>query len=1026
MNEDNDAPVDHNEEPPPLLSRNLVQYNDDVDDDDLGAVEGVAAEPTVDHNEEPQPTSQPQPQATTVAQVANQPIQTLAKSTGTNTRKLGQAESTRAGRASSEFLYDAFAVAMLDLPKFADLTWDDVEADNLQEIYRLYATGLATVPVPHGFDSNLQSNSKKILNLDTLVQRFTTWNAMMKEKFRGHEAYPSRLADNAEFYTPLIADMKREYKRNLKEWQKDPDLLVGHRSVWALYPEPLQDMEIEEKIDLSTWAEDESTPGPNKDIEQLFSLEYVCRSLFKKMDPSKPRTFSEPLLVLATYYGVGRGGEAKFLNYSRMAWINYLQLFDTKWVQAKTVQDGAMGMAMSRQKIYECFLCVFAIFISIGRGLERTPQHKKKKVVNFMFPNEHSVRSSETSRKIGNILKAQLPKNAPKHMKDGVTAKSLRCGAISAISMAPGMGVFDVCGRSGHKTGTNIDSYFDQNCVERTMPGGNILFGNKGKCKVPLIESLPVRMKPSLERMYNNFSLTWDVPAFLPGGHLQRLGRNSLALMIMRHNELEDLEGPNHAVVRYMKDLAVKSNLRDPSNPEDHPENVLEECSRLLFDLHNARNFQTPDPDLSDIGSMLASVQQSLSWDRKRNEESMVKFQETVMGRLATIEKEVRSVKSIHREENSLLKSRIHHLEQKLVFLKSPPTSPQKRIPSFSQHCGYDTPQMSTSSSVASAAPKTQPPPAPKPTSSSVVNVSHVSNMNVAAPTLNAASSNGTTFVGMQISTTTGQPPISDGGKATSNTETGRGEEMSSKPAPKPSGEANITHISQLTRATKNRRPAKLVWNNQAKVDKRSGTARIFDIIIDLHSSGFFHQRPYDNKGCHECCLSQKWMFFYVMELLDFSLTDEQRAFLHRKQPIVDRKAHEMYHSIVNGMMDQMWIFEGLDPVVTRKVQETKSGTSCKATFTAVAHRILKYKQDIRKGLKLEKKAKVGLMNRGDIPAPGTPKGNKSIRRCFDKTTAAGKENNKSGKKRDVGGAGVVNPYLKKKARTDTMEFGNL
>ena len=35
MNEDNDAPVDHNEEPPPLLSRNLVQYNDDDDDDDL-------------------------------------------------------------------------------------------------------------------------------------------------------------------------------------------------------------------------------------------------------------------------------------------------------------------------------------------------------------------------------------------------------------------------------------------------------------------------------------------------------------------------------------------------------------------------------------------------------------------------------------------------------------------------------------------------------------------------------------------------------------------------------------------------------------------------------------------------------------------------------------------------------------------------------------------------------------------------------------------------------------------------------
>ena len=161
------------------------------------------------------------------------------------------------------------------------------------------------------------------------------------------------------------------------------------------------------------------------------------------------------------------------------------------------------------------------------------------------------------------------------------------------------------------------------------------------------------------------------------------------------------------------------------------------------------------------------------------------------------------------------------------------------------------------------------------------------------------------------------------------------------------------------------------------------------------------------------------------MELLDFAITDEQRAFLSRKQPVVDRKAHEMYHSIVNGMMDQMWTFEGLDPVVTRKLQESQSDTSCKATFSAVSHRTLKYKQDIRKGLKLDKKAKVGLMNRGDIPAPGTPKGNKSILRCFESTK--GKENNKSSKKRD--GGSVVNPYLKKKARTintDSIEFGNL
>ena len=59
-----------------------------------------------------------------------------------------------------------------------------------------------------------------------------------------------------------------------------------------------------------------SNARPNKDSEQIFSLEYVCRSLFKKIDVNQPKTFSDLLLVLATFYRVGRGGEAKFLNYS--------------------------------------------------------------------------------------------------------------------------------------------------------------------------------------------------------------------------------------------------------------------------------------------------------------------------------------------------------------------------------------------------------------------------------------------------------------------------------------------------------------------------------------------------------------------------------------------------------------------------------------------------------------------------------------------------------------------------------------
>jgi hypothetical protein len=278
-----------------------------------------------------------------------------------------------------------------------------------------------------------------------------------------------------------------------------------------------------------------------------------------------------------------------------MVWSQFLQVLDTKWVQAKTIVDGAMGMALCKEKVYECFMYCFALYIGPGRGLERTPQQKKKKIANYMFPSLHTVRCSETSRTIGNILKAQLPKHTPKYIKEGLTAKSLRYGAISAVSMAPKITLFDVCARSGHKTGTNIDSYFDSNNVERTMPAGNVLFGNEGVVKVPMLELLPCRFKPTMEALYKSFSLTWAVEAFGPGGHLEELGRNSLALLIMQYSIIEDDFGPGHAVVVWMKELVTRSKLVDPMSPDDHPINVLEECSRLLRDLHNARNCTMPE-----------------------------------------------------------------------------------------------------------------------------------------------------------------------------------------------------------------------------------------------------------------------------------------------------------------------------------------------------------------------------------------------------------------------------------------------
>ena len=80
-----------------------------------------------------------------------------------NTRKMGQAESTRSGRARTIELFDACTrVYLNDVPVFAKLTMENVEADNMQELYRLIA--------PMHF---VQGSRDRTCDLDVLRQTLT-------------------------------------------------------------------------------------------------------------------------------------------------------------------------------------------------------------------------------------------------------------------------------------------------------------------------------------------------------------------------------------------------------------------------------------------------------------------------------------------------------------------------------------------------------------------------------------------------------------------------------------------------------------------------------------------------------------------------------------------------------------------------------------------------------------------------------------------------------------------------------------
>ena len=56
------------------------------------------------------------------------------------------------------------------------------------------------------------------------------------------------------------------------------------------------------------------------------------------------------------------------------------------------------------------------------------------------------------------VIRESLPRGTQKHY----LSKSLRKGTVDIMSEHPHALVFSVCARSGHTTGTTLDSYLDK------------------------------------------------------------------------------------------------------------------------------------------------------------------------------------------------------------------------------------------------------------------------------------------------------------------------------------------------------------------------------------------------------------------------------------------------------------------------------------------------------------------------------------------------------------------------------------
>jgi hypothetical protein len=164
-------------------------------------------------------------------------------------------------------------------------------------------------------------------------------------------------------------------------------------------------------------------------------------------------------------------------------------------------------------------------------------------------------------------------------------------------------------------------------------------------------------------------------------------------------------------------------------------------------------------------------------------------------------------------------------------------------------------------------------------------------------------------------------------------------------------------------------------------------------ILRHMHESNAFLKQT---QGLHKCepiplFIREKQLFRNALEVVEKIITSDERKKLTAEYGgIEDRERTTLYMDLQERVLDKTWEYEGCDPTLERKKQKKKPGTDKRATYQGIGKRIRTYKDLIyeRQNPDPSKRNKnlvqlVELVERKDLPEPGTPKGHRSVASYF-------------------------------------------
>ena len=331
--------------------------------------------------------------------------------------------------------------------QYNNIGWADMEADNSSVIMSNFVRSANNNP-PMRLDNSAPYDP------DTVAKAFATGISMLKRKYSNQmNAAPGGDYFPEEEQRQCRRQLKRNHARNLMEDPEETELFK------SIYPLPRKHSNGTLIFRL------QQIPIPElNSVARNWDLLAVASALFSQ------GKFGKLLEVLLTNNCIGRGGEAKFLNYKTMFQDSIYNLLFSLFFQKKTLKSNPTGMVPDFEHyqlcVYFIFGCYWACEDGLARdeiGLPNSPQRRKS---YFVFQELHGIRDSSVSQRITGTIRSVLPND----IREYYSGKSLRYGAMTRLTWDPAVTYEEAIALGGWRTNCNRDWYVWQYLVALVPP----------------------------------------------------------------------------------------------------------------------------------------------------------------------------------------------------------------------------------------------------------------------------------------------------------------------------------------------------------------------------------------------------------------------------------------------------------------------------------------------------------------------------------------------------------------------------